>query len=161
MPRAISASPGSCGWATGGTSSATTSARGLGWSPRVLAVARVSLELCVAGVPALDMAGQCGHGRHVISLRHAEILFILARHLQGRSAPELAADLYGDRSRVVTVRVELSRLRKQFAGLLAARPYRFAGGIDVAVRYPADLSMVLPASTAPAVRAVRNNESVS
>ncbi len=125
------------------------------------ALAQVSLDLSVPGAPALDMAGQFGRWRHDISLRHAEILFILARHPQGRSAPELADDLYGDRSRVVTVRAELSRLRKQFSGLLAAQPYRFAGGIDVAVRYPADLSMVLPASTAPAVRVVRNKESVS
>ena len=38
---------------------------------------------------------------------------------------ELAADLYGDRTRVVTVRAEMSRLRKQFAGLVQGRPYRF------------------------------------
>ncbi|QEN12455.1 GAF domain-containing protein [Mycolicibacterium sp. ELW1] len=125
------------------------------------ALAQASLDLTVAGAPALDMTGQFGHWRHDVSLRHAEILLILARDPRGRSAPELAADLYGDRSRVVTVRAELSRLRKQFAGLLAAQPYRFAGGIEVTVRYPADLSMVLPASTAPAVRAVRINASVS
>lgn len=119
------------------------------------ALARVSLDLGIAGAPALDMVGQFGRWRHDISLRHAEILLILARDPRGRTAPELAADLYGDRSRVVTVRAELSRLRKQFAGLLAAQPYRFAGGIDVSVRYPEDVSMVLPASTAPAVRAVR------
>lgn len=117
------------------------------------APAQVCLDL--SGAPALDMAGQFGRWRHDISLRHAEILLILARNPQGRTAPELAADLYGDRSRVVTVRAELSRLRKQFAGLLAAQPYRFAAGIDVTVRYPTDTSMTLPASTAPAVRAVR------
>ncbi len=126
------------------------------------ALAQASLDLTVAGAPALDMTGQFGRWRHDVSLRHAEILLIfLARDPGGRSAPELAADLYGDRSRVVTVRAELSRLRKQFAGLLAAQPYRFAGGIEVTVRYPADLSMVLPASTAPAVRAVRINASDS
>ncbi|WP_328350812.1 GAF domain-containing protein [Mycobacterium sp. NBC_00419] len=125
------------------------------------ALAQVSLDLSVAGAPALDMTGQFGRWRHDVSLRHAEILLILAYNPQGRTAPELAAELYGDRSRVVTVRAELSRLRKHFAGLLAAQPYRFAGGIDVTVRYPADMSMVLPASTAPAVRAIRCKESVS
>ncbi|GAY14706.1 GAF domain-containing protein [Mycobacterium sp. shizuoka-1] len=125
------------------------------------ALARVSLDLTVAGAPALDIAGQFGRWRHDISLRHAEILLILARDPRGRSAPELADDLYGDRTRVVTVRAELSRLRKQFAGLLAAQPYRFAGGVDVIVRYPADMAMVLPSSTAPAVRAVRIKESIS
>ena len=85
------------------------------------------------------MAGEFGSWRHDLSLRHAEILFALARFPQGRSAPQLAEDLYGDRSRVVTVRAEMSRLRKQFAGLLAAQPYRFAGSVDlVDVRYPAD-----------------------
>ncbi|TDO07995.1 GAF domain-containing protein [Mycobacterium sp. BK086] len=125
------------------------------------ALAQVSLDLSAAGAPALEMVGQFGSWRHDISLRHAEILLILARDPRGRSAPELAADLYGDRSRVVTVRAELSRLRKHFAGLLAAQPYRFAGGIDVTVRYPLDKSMVLPASTAPAVRAARVQESIS
>ena len=125
------------------------------------AVTRVELDLTVPGVPALDMAGQFGRWRHGISLRHAEILLVLARDPRGRSAPELADDLYGDRSRVVTVRAELSRLRKQFAGLLAAQPYRFANGVDVIVRYPVDMSLVLPSSTAPAVRAVRITESVS
>lgn len=125
------------------------------------ALTRLELDLSVAGAPAVDMAGQFGRWRHDISLRHAEILLILARDRRGRSAPELAADLYGDRSRVVTVRAELSRLRKQFAGVLAAQPYRFAGGVDVTVRYPTDMAMVLPSSTAPAVRAVRINESVS
>lgn len=122
---------------------------------------RVALDLTVAGAPALDMAGQFGRWRHDISLRHAEILLILARDPRGRSAPELATDLYGDRTRVVTVRAELSRLRKHFAGLLAAQPYRFANGVEVTVQYPADMSMVLPSSTAPAVRAVRITESVS
>ncbi|BBY59119.1 GAF domain-containing protein [Mycolicibacterium sarraceniae] len=122
---------------------------------------RVTLDLSAAGAPALDMAGQFGRWCHDISLRHAEILLILARDPRGRSAPELAADLYGDRTRVVTVRAELSRLRKQFVGLLAAQPYRFVGGVEVTVRYPADRSMVLPSSISPAVRAVRNTESNS
>jgi hypothetical protein len=111
--------------------------------------------------PALEMAGQFGNWRHVISLRHAEILLVLALYPQGRSASELAVDLYGDRSRVVTVRAELSRLRKHFAGLLAAQPYRFAGPVDVSVRYPTDMAMLLPSSTAPAVRAARSDEDVS
>ena len=125
------------------------------------ALTRVELDLTAPGAPALDMAGQFGRWRHGISLRHAEILLILARDPRGRSAPELADDLYGDRSRVVTVRAELSRLRKHFAGLLAAQPYRFASGVDVSVRYPVDMSLVLPSSTAPAVRTARITETVS
>jgi hypothetical protein len=74
---------------------------------------------------------------------------------QGRSAPELAADLYGDPSRVVTVRAEMSRLRKQLAGLVLGRPYRFAASAVVAVCYPEDMTGLLASSTAPAVRAAR------
>jgi hypothetical protein len=58
----------------------------------------------------------------------------------GRSATELATALYGDASKAVTVRAEVSRLRKQFAGLLAAQPYRFASTVDLDVKYPADMS---------------------
>jgi GAF domain len=118
--------------------------------------ARALLDLRSPGSPALEMAGQFGTWRHDISLRHAEILLALARHPQGRSAPDLSADLYGDRSRVVTVRAEVSRLRKQFAGLLAAQPYRFT--VDVAVQYPEDISTLLPSSTAPVSRVARVNE---
>jgi GAF domain-containing protein len=125
------------------------------------APARASLDLSNPDGPALEMAGQFGNWRHDISLRHAEILLVLALYPQGRSASELAVDLYGDRSRVVTVRAELSRLRKHFAGLLAAQPYRFAGPVDVSVRYPKDLAMLLPSSTAPVVRAVRSDENIS
>jgi hypothetical protein len=88
-------------------------------------------------------------------LRHAEILLILAMFPGGRSAPELAADLYGDRSRVVTVRAEMSRLRKQLAGLVLGRPYRFPESAAVQVCYPDDMTALLASSTAPAIRAAR------
>lgn len=101
------------------------------------------------------MAGQFGSWRRSISSRHAEILLVLATNQQGRSAPELAEDLYGDRSRVVTVRAEMSRLRKQFVGLVAGKPYRFGDSVVVDVRYPQDMSSLLISSTAPAVHAVR------
>jgi hypothetical protein len=116
---------------------------------------RVVLDLRNPGAPALEMVGQFGSWRHDISLRHAEILLVLATFPEGRSAPELAADLYGDRTRVVTVRAEMSRVRKQFAGLLLGRPYRFPPDVGVSVRYPENMATLLATSTAPAVRAVR------
>ena len=119
------------------------------------AVSRVTVDLSNPDRPSLCLAGEFGSWRHDLSLRHAEILCVLADSPQGRTAPQLADDLYGDRSRVVTVRVEMSRLRKQFAGLLAAQPYRFAGTVELDVRYPTDRRMLLPPSTAPAVRALR------
>ena len=44
----------------------------------------------------------------------------------------------------------MSRLRKQLAGLVHGRPYRFPPAAVVDVCYPADLSTLLAASTAPA-----------
>ena len=134
-----------------------------GWLVRVAAedgagqarTSRVTLDFSNPDSPALTMAGDFGSWRHDLSLRHAEILCALALSPQGRTAPQLAEDLYGDRSRVVTVRAEMSRLRKQFTGLLAAQPYRFAGVVDLQVRYPADRSMLLPPSSAPAIRTAR------
>ena len=82
---------------------------------------------------------------------------MLATSPAGRSANGLAADLYGDPSKAVTVRAELSRLRKQFAGLIAAQPYRLASTVDLEVAYPIDMSMLLPLSTAPALGAMRAN----
>jgi hypothetical protein len=120
------------------------------------ALSRAVLDLRTPGAPALDMVGQFGSWRHDISLRHAEILLVLAMFPEGRSAPQLAADLYGDRTRVVTVRAEMSRLRKQLAGLVLGQPYRFPETAAVQVLYPEDMSTLLAASTAPAVQAARS-----
>src|SRR3954470_6197837 len=71
-----------------------------GWLVRVAeenaapALVRASLDLSKPDAPALEMAGQFGNWRHDISLRHAEILLVLAVCPQGRSAAELAVDLY-------------------------------------------------------------------
>jgi hypothetical protein len=119
------------------------------------AISRITLDLRDANGPTLEMVGQFGCWRHGISARHAEILHVLASHRQGRSAPELADDLYGDRSRVVTVRAEMSRLRKQLVGLVLGKPYRFPDSAIVDVHYPDDVAALLPSSTAPAIRAAR------
>jgi hypothetical protein len=119
------------------------------------AISRITLDLRDANEPTLEMVGQFGCWRHGISARHAEILHVLASHRQGRSAPELADDLYGDRSRVVTVRAEMSRLRKQLVGLVLGKPYRFPDSAIVDVHYPDDVAALLPSSTAPAIRSAR------
>jgi hypothetical protein len=126
----------------------------------VCAATRVTLDLRDSAAPLLGMVGQFGEWRHDISLRFAEILLILALGRGGRSALELADDLYGDRSRVGAVRVEMSRLRKQFTGIVAARPYRFADAVHVDVSFPEDGSDVLAPSVAPVVRAIRASRCV-
>ncbi|WP_026910462.1 helix-turn-helix domain-containing protein [Patulibacter minatonensis] len=130
------------------------------------AVDRLSIELVPDGAtPGLRRPGE----RHDLSLRHAEILAVLAAHPGGRTGDELARDLYGPEGNPVTVRAELSRLRRLLGPHLRTRPYRLAATVDTDLargldaarrgrlaeamhRCPAPL---LPRSGAPAVVALR------
>jgi hypothetical protein len=112
---------------------------------------RVVLDLSSPRCATLTISGAGSYWNHVLSPRHAEILYILARHRHGRSAAELALDLFGDPSRVVTVRAEISRIRRQFGGILDQKPYRFADDLHVQVLTPDDGTDVLPHSLAPGI----------
>lgn len=70
----------------------------------------------------------------------------------GRSAGQLAVDLFGDSARVGTVRAEMSRLRHDFGGIIRSKPYRLAHELDLEMVLPEAPSRVLPFSVAPAVR---------
>jgi hypothetical protein len=90
---------------------------------------------------------------HPLSTRHAELLVLLARAgARGLDAGALSAALYGDRDHLVTVRAEMSRLRRGLGGLLLARPYRIAD--EVAVHVPPLAGTALAGSTAPGIRAL-------
>ncbi|MEU4212565.1 GAF domain-containing protein [Streptomyces sp. NPDC026206] len=57
--------------------------------------------------------------------RHSEILALLADRPEGLTGDQLAFALYGDRPMpMVTLRAELSRLRRLAGDLMASRPYR-------------------------------------
>ena len=71
-----------------------------------------------------------GEWTHRASPRHRQILALLAARRSGLTAAELAAALFGDPSRTVTVRAEMSRLRKAFGPMVATGPYRLADGVD-------------------------------
>ncbi|TCK24745.1 GAF domain-containing protein [Pseudonocardia endophytica] len=91
---------------------------------------------------------------HPLSTRHAEVLVLLARAgAAGLDAAALSRALYGDAEHLVTVRAEMSRLRRSLGGLLQARPYRIASEVDVDAP---DLitSRVVRTSTAPGIRAL-------
>ncbi|MFE5394348.1 GAF domain-containing protein [Streptomyces sp. NPDC056568] len=90
-----------------------------------------------------------------LSARHAELLYLLAVHRAGRSAAELAEDLFGDPARTVTVRAEMSRVRRYLGAYLDHRPYRFCASAEVEVVLPDDPRDLLPHSTAPTVTAHR------
>jgi hypothetical protein len=108
-----------------------------------------------------------------LSLRHSELLLLLAEAAvvgEGRSAVQLAAECHPGDAAAVTVRAELSRLRRLVgADLVGSRPYRLRGRIETDLeqvrrllgrgavgsaleRYPGS---VLPGSRAPGVAAAR------
>ena len=92
-----------------------------------------------------------------LSPRHAELLYVLAVHRDGRSAAQLAQDVFGDPTRTVTVRAEMSRLRRHLAQVLAHRPYRFTEEVEVELVRPERPDDLLPDSMAPAVRTARGD----
>ncbi|MEV7027397.1 GAF domain-containing protein [Kitasatospora sp. NPDC093558] len=118
--------------------------------------ARLRLDLRRPDRPELTVQGSAGGWSHALSPRHAELLLLLATGRDGSTAAQLADALFGDPARTVTVRAELSRLRRYLGGLLAHRPYRFAESVLVTVLGPDDPYDLLPSSSAPAVRRLRS-----
>ena len=69
-----------------------------------------------------------------LSVRHSELLFLLAQHPKGYTADQLAIALHERDVPAVTVRAELSRLRSQLPELaLTGRPYRIAATVHTDV----------------------------
>ncbi len=120
-----------------------------------LGTARVVLDLRGPHCWSVTVRGSAGEWTHQLSPRHAELLYLLAVHRAGRSAAQLAADLFGDAARTVTVRAEMSRVRRYLGSLLAHRPYRFQDGTEVQMLLPDHPAELLPHSAAPAIRQAR------
>ncbi|WP_405940528.1 GAF domain-containing protein [Streptomyces sp. NBC_00726] len=116
---------------------------------------RVVLDLSRPRALAVNVVSPVGTWTQPLSPRHAELLYALALHREGRTASELAQDLFGDATRTVTVRAEISRLRRHLAEVLAHRPYRFGEGVEVEVVHPEHPADLLPRSQAPVVAAAR------
>lgn len=129
-----------------------------GWLVRVdeerstAAPARVVLDLSRPRLPSVTVSGDAGSWVQELSPRHAELLYVLTLHRDGRSAAQLAQDIFGDGTRTGTVRAEMSRLRRHLAPVLAHRPYRFVEDVEVELVRPEQPAELLPHSTAPAVR---------
>ena len=108
-----------------------------------------------------------------LSLRHSELLLLLAEAAvagEGRTTAQLAAECHAGDAAAVTVRAELSRLRRVVgADLVGSRPYRLLGRVDTDLdqvrrllargsvgsaleRYP---GAVLPGSHSPGVAVAR------
>jgi GAF domain len=112
-------------------------------------------------------------GRHELSLRHSELLLLLAEASvagEGRTAEQLAAEVHRGDAAAVTVRAELSRVRRLVGPqLVGSRPYRLLGRLDtdldtvrrllgrgaVGEALQAYPGAVLPRSQAPGVAVAR------
>ncbi|MFD2690558.1 GAF domain-containing protein [Streptomyces phyllanthi] len=117
---------------------------------------RVVLDLAHARRSTVTASGGASSWTQELSPRHAELLYLLALHPAGRTAAALADDMFGDPARTVTVRAEMSRLRRYMGAFLEHRPYRFTEGTEVEVLLPVDPLDLLPHSTAPAVVRARS-----
>ncbi|MDG4802797.1 transcriptional regulator [Micromonospora sp. WMMD980] len=127
--------------------------------PHVAALGRDEAELRVGG------------RRVRLGRRHSELLVLLVAHPEGRTGEQLGLDLYGDdRLHPVTLRAELSRLRRALGEeVLDSRPYRLRGPVradfgtvtellergDPAAALRAYPGSLLPASDAPGVARLR------
>lgn len=125
-----------------------------GWLARVHGdedpgATRLTLDLSTR-VPVVSLTAAGGTWRHELSPRHGEIVLALVLHPEGRSAAELADDLFGDPSRTVTVRAEVSRLRKVLGSVVAHRPYRLAHDVSATLA-DAGATSALDGSSAPVV----------
>ncbi|WP_157390673.1 sigma-54-dependent transcriptional regulator family protein [Nocardia terrae] len=96
-------------------------------SPAVPDPATARLQVLGAGRPTLLLDGE----RIRLSPRHAEILVLLADHPEGMSADQLGMLLDESELDPVTVRAELSRVRKILGESgIGSRPYRLLMDLD-------------------------------
>lgn len=131
-------------------------------APRLVVLGRDTAALTVDGVT------------NDLSMRHAELLTLLAWHRGGLSAERLAELVHGRADAVATVRPEMVRLRHVLQGIAPtlvplARPYRLAVPLDLDARQvvalldrgahraalDACVGPVMPASVAPGIEELR------
>lgn len=123
-----------------------------GWLVRLGAEAPAATDLVLdlRERPVLRVRTPSHTWEHRPSPRHAEILLALITTREGRTAAQLADDLFADPTRVVTVRAEVSRLRRTLGSVLEAQPYRIAPTVRATVQLPAQ-GTAITGSSAPVV----------
>ncbi len=109
-----------------------------GWLVRPLGRARTVLfDLDLSGTPVLRASSGDSSWCRSITRRHAEILSLLhAAGPDGLTAAALSRSLFGDPDHLVTVRAEVSRLRRLLGAVVATRPYRLAEGVQLSIHPP-------------------------
>lgn len=99
-------------------------------APAVTGAAQAHWRLEVMGKDCAEF--QAGAHRWKLSLRHSELMLLLAMHPEGLSADAIAVLLHDDDVPSVTVRAELARLRRIVGPhVLLSRPYRLAEPVTV------------------------------
>ena len=130
----------------------------------------------VAAAPRLSVLGadrprwQADSASTTLTGRHADILVLLIRHPEGLSADHLAMLLDDKDLDVVTIRAEMSRLRRVIGNShIASRPYRLLSQVasdmgdvldalqagDVSAALSAYSGALLPQSVSPAIGRLR------
>nr|WP_222131875.1 GAF domain-containing protein [Pseudonocardia sp. C8] len=118
---------------------------------------RMRLRLDLDARPPQAVVEGSSRWVHPLSTRHAEVLVLLARAgTAGLDSAALSESLYGDRAHLVTVRAEMSRLRRGLGGILLARPYRIAPEVELDLTGLRE-SRVVRDSAAPGIAALRDS----
>ncbi|UUW88421.1 GAF domain-containing protein [Pimelobacter simplex] len=87
-----------------------------------------------AGPATLEVRGDDSPWRVALTPRHAELLTAIAEAgPAGMTAGQLSRRLYGDAEHQVTVRAEISRMRRVLGALLATNPYRLGEGVALTI----------------------------
>jgi hypothetical protein len=114
---------------------------GEGWLVRPAdgaAPAPVTARLDVAR-RVLHIEGAEQEWRTTLTRRHVELLrLVAAAGPDGISAARLSEVVYGDGDHAVTVRAEMSRLRRAIGALVGSHPYRVAAGVEVVLVTPGE-----------------------
>ena len=98
-------------------------------------------ELDLTGPPVLRLRTDAEPWRTPLTRRHADVLVLLQRAgRSGMTAALLSRALFGDEEHCVTVRAEVSRLRRVIGGLVSTNPYRLADGVALSVVQPDGVS---------------------
>jgi hypothetical protein len=94
----------------------------------------IAAELDLADPPVLRLRSAAEPWRTPLTRRNADVLVLLRRAGRpGMTAAQLSTALFGDDQHCVTVRAEVSRLRRAIGGLVTTNPYRLADGVTLSV----------------------------
>ena len=97
----------------------------------------VVADLDLTAAPVLRLRTSAEPWVTPLTRRHADVLVLLqGADGRGLTAAQLSTALFGDQEHCVTVRAEVSRLRKVIGGLVTTNPYRLADGVRLSVILP-------------------------